>query len=294
MPQHKSFIPTPALIRNVGCLIKLLVGLTVVLCMGYFALVALNPKAREWALQGTRTGPGGAPATGKGPTPFKALNQILAIPAQAMGKTDDVVKANNARVGQLDKLVTEEEKNTKGTGSGRSFAPVTDPFAAKPAPSAKTGAAAPESTESAANTVSREALLALAEKRGATIAPTDPQTPNPNLSPKASATGEPQTPIPPVVPDSPDQMKLAGDIVIEQASPAGAPRASRAFFFAIVSLNVSGITQSKPARLLINNRLTYEGDQVNRPLGITFIQLDSANKLLVFKDATGATVTRSY
>jgi hypothetical protein len=89
-------------------------------------------------------------------------------------------------------------------------------------------------------------------------------------------------------------MKLAGDIVIAHASPAGAPRASAAFFYWVVKLHVSGVTQSKPARLLLNSRLAYEGDEVNRPLGIVFTQLDPANQLLLFKDATGATVTRSY
>src|SRR3954468_20856419 len=87
--QKKSWLPTPALIRNLGCLFKLIVGFAVLICMGYFALVALNPKARKWALQGTKAGPNGAPPTGKGPTPFKFVNQVLAIPAQALGKTDD-------------------------------------------------------------------------------------------------------------------------------------------------------------------------------------------------------------
>jgi hypothetical protein len=92
-------------------------------------------------------------------------------------------------------------------------------------------------------------------------------------------------------------MKLPGEIIIAHASPAGAPRASAAFFYSIVKLNVSGITQGtggKPGRALINSRLAYEGDEINRSLGITFTQLDAANKLLVFKDATGAIVTRSY
>ena len=89
-------------------------------------------------------------------------------------------------------------------------------------------------------------------------------------------------------------MKLPGDIVITHASPAGAPRASAAFFYFIVKLNVSGITQGKPARALINNRLAYEGGEINRALGIVFAELDAANQLLVFRDQTGATVTRSY
>jgi len=288
MLERKSFIPSPALIRNVGCLIKLIAGFTVLICLGYFALVAMNPKARQWALQGSKPGPGGAPATGKGPTPFKALNQVLAIPAQAMGKTDDVVKANNARVGQLDGLVAEEEAKTKGGGSSRSSRPVVDPFSSPAAPGGQKGAGgAAESSDGSPQAVSSAAMLALAEKRAAAAASSELPAPSSQLP-----APRPQTPDP--GPQTPDEMKLPGDIIIAQASPAGAPRASAAFFFWVVKLNVSGITQSKPARLLLNGRLTYEGDEVNRPLGIVFAQLDPANQLLIFKDATGATVTRSY
>lgn len=284
IPAQKSFIPSPALIRNVGCLIKLIAGFTVLICLGYFALVALNPKARQWALQGSRPGPGGAPATGKGPTPFKILNQILAIPAQAMGKTDDVVKANNARVGQLDNLVAEEEGKTRG-GSTRTGRPVVDPFSTPATTGNKSAGGAATTSDASPQAVSSAAMLALAEKRAANPQASDP-TPHalPVTRPAPQAS----------VPDTPDEMKLPGDIVIAQASPADAPRASAAFFFWVVKLNVSGITQSKPARLLLNNRLTHEGDEVNRPLGIVFTQLDSANKLLVFRDQTGAIVTRSY
>jgi len=288
MPAQKSFIPSPALIKNVGCLIKLVAGFTVLICLGYFALVALNPKARQWALQGSKPGPNGAPPSGKGPTPFKALNQILAIPAQAMGKTDDVVKANNARVGQLDGLVAEEEAKGKGGGRSRASRPVVDPFSTPAATTGtKSAGSATETTDPSPQAVSSAAMLALAEKRAAAAAAGDSASTPVAPPPKPAAVAPP-------APDTPDEMKLPGGIVIAQASPAGTPRAGAAFFFWIVKLNVSGITQGKPARLLLNNRLTYEGDEVNRPLGIVFAQLDAANKLLVFKDATGATVTRSY
>ena len=277
MPEHKSYLPSPTLIRNLGCLIKMIFALTVLLGMGYFALLALNPKARQWATKGAKDGTGG-------PTPFKVVNQILAIPAQALGKTDDVVKANNARVGQLDGLVAEEEAKTKGGKPGRAFAPVTDPFASPAATDKKSGPAAAgtaaESAESQA--VSRAAILALAEKNAA--AKPTPASPPP-LRPAVIA---------PAAPDTPDQMKLAGDIIIAQASPAGSPRASAAFFYWVVKLNVSGITQGKPARVFINNRLAYEGDEVNRTLGIVFAQLDAVNKVLIFRDPAGAIVTRSY
>lgn len=285
MPAQKSFIPSPALIRNVGCLIKLIAGFTVLICMGYFALVALNPKARQWALQGSKPGPGGAPATGKGPTPFKALNQILAIPALAMGKTDDVVKANNARVGQLDRLVAEEEARTKGGNAASGSRPVIDPFA-NPSPVGGTShpdKSTADSSASSPQAVSSAAMIA-ADSSAAPAQPPEAKASPPGASAKGGDPG----------PQTPDEMKLPGDIVIAHASAAGTPRASAAFFFWVVKLNVSGITQSKPARVLLNSRLTYEGDEVHRPLGIVFTQLDPANKLLIFKDATGATVTRSY
>ena len=46
--------------------------------------------------------------------------------------------------------------------------------------------------------------------------------------------------------------------------------------------------------MLLNNRLVYEGDIVNRSLGVTFESLDAVNQLLIFRDSTGAVVTRSY
>lgn len=285
LPSKKSFIPSPALIRNIGGLFKLIVGFTVLVCLGYFALVALNPQARQWVLQGSQPGPGGTAPAGRGPTPFKAINQVLAIPARAMGKTDDVVKANDARAGQLASVIAEEEAKAKGAKSGR---PVVDPFASPPAPPAgKKGAPTNAgATESGPPSVSSAALLALAEKRAATGTPADPAG--------AATTPSPHAVVAPAAAETPNQMTLAGDIVISQASPAGAPRASGPFFYSIVKLNVSGITQGKPARALINHRLAHEGDEINRQLGIVFAELDPVRKLLVFRDQSGATVTRGY
>jgi hypothetical protein len=275
------------MVRNLGCIFKMLFGFTVLLCMGYFALMALNPKARQWALQGTQPGPGGTPATGKGPTPFQTVNQVLAIPAQALAKTDDVVQSNNARVGLLDGVIKEEEEKNKGARTSRTLAPVTDPFT-NPTSSdtrKKSGPAASSASDEGPTSISPNALLALAEKQ-------QPAPPTPDPKPQTPDT---RATTPAVDPDlAPDQLKLAGDILIAQASPPGAPRASRAFFYWVVSLNISGITQGPRARLLLNNRLTYEGDEVHRTLGITFLRLDAPNRLLVFRDNTGAVVTRSY
>jgi hypothetical protein len=260
-----------------GCLFKMVFGLVVVLIMGYCALVALNPKAQKWATQGAKDGTGG-------PTPFKAMNQILAIPAQAIGKTKDVVAASDARVGVLNNVIVESEgKNLK---SARSV--VTDPFAPAPTPSGsgKPGPATdPTAAESQA--VSKAALIAmnenLSEAPGSQAEGSDGKEPKPRPAPREAAPVKPPAPV-----------KLAGGIVIASASPAGSPPASHAFLYWVVNLSISGIHQGSPSRFLMNNRLVYEGQELNATLGITFDHLEFEKKLIVFRDKSGALVTRSY
>lgn len=273
--QPKSWLPSPALVRNFGCIFKMLVGLAVMLGVGYFMLMALNPKARQWALQG-KAGDHSA-----GPTPFKFVNQMLALPAQALAKTDDVVKANNARAGVVDGMVAEEEKKGRGERSRT----VVNPFASggtAPAPAGNAtagGEAAPAGTDERAALAER--MMTLAEQRT-----TDPAAPKADaVRPTAIATRQDEV-LPP--------MTLPGGIVIQNASPAGAPPAGRTFFYWVVNASISGISPGPPARILVGNRLSYEGTEVHIPLGIIFERLDPATQLLYFRDQTGAVVTRSY
>lgn len=259
--------------KYAGCLVKMIFGFTVLIFMGYFALVALNPKARKWATQGAKDGSGG-------PTPFKAMNQILALPAQAMGKTQDVVDANNARVGVLDGVVKEEEGKGKAGAAGASRQPVIDPFA-KPAPTKageKGGA-----TEPADNTISRQSLLALAEKAQAD-----------SIVNPANDAKSPQRKAEPPPPPGPPELKLSGGIVITNSAEVGGPPATAAFMYWIAGLNITGISQTSPPRFLLNNRLIYAGDEINKSQGIVFTRLDPVNKLLYFRDKTGAVISRSY
>ncbi len=279
--QKKSWLPSPTLIKNLGCLIKMVFGLTVLLLMGYFALVALNPKAQKWATQGAKDGTGG-------PTPFKAMNQILAIPAQAIGKTKDVVAAGDARVGVLDGVIAEEEGKKKKKGAAAHV--VTDPFASSaPAPAgagvspARAAAAAEGEAGATEQGVSRAALLAMHEKLGELPDSTDP-----------ASQPTPVAPAPPPDPTAPAQVKLAGGIVIASASPADGPVVHSSFFYWIVNQNITGVFQSAPHRVMLNGQLVYEGDEINRALGITFDHLDPVKKVIVFRDKTGALVTRSY
>lgn len=274
--------------KYAGCLVKMCFGFTVLLIMGYFALIALNPKAREWATDKKHA-----------PTPFTFVNQILAIPAQAIGKTKDVVAASDARVGVLDKVIADDQGKTK-----QAEHVVVDPFAAAPTGatpgvSAARAAAAAGEDKPEEQGVSRAALLALAEKNAGAKPGPQPPAPLPAVAEQTAG----QTPAgqqagtgrhPPPEPEAPAQVKLPGGIVISSASPAGGPVVHASFFFWIVKQNISGVFQSPPHRLMLNGRLVYEGDEINRALGITFDHLDPANKVIVFRDKTGAIVTRSY
>ncbi len=295
MPAPKTTVITPQMVKNVGCLVKMVFGFIILLIMGYFALVALNPKARQWA------------TSKKGPTPFKAVNQILAIPAQTIGKTNDVVAANNANVKLLDGVIADEEgKKKKGGATG---GPVADPFASatEAAKKALGGAGSDGAAAGKAKTgdgtdkgVSADALIAMQEKLAnlpdgpAAAAPVKDtaQVVQEAANPYSFAKPEEKKDAAPVAP--PPEVKLPGGIVVASASPAGAPPATPQFLYWVVNLNISGVFQSNPHRVLLNNRTITEGQEVNAALGIVFDHLDLDQKLIVFRDKTGALVTRSY
>jgi len=294
MKAPKPVVITPALVKNLGCLIKMIVGFTILLLAGYFALIALNPKARQWA------------TSKKGPTPFKTMNQILAIPAQAIGKTNDVVAASNANVHVLDKVIAEEDGKTAKGKSGGFAGPVADPFAAATAaanaankPDAKSGAAG-ASGASDSNGVSAEALLAMQDKLAGlpdgpvTETPKDPAKTIAEAANPYSFAAKPAEEAANAQPAPPPEVKLPGGIVITSASPEGKPAATPQFIYWIVGLNISGVFQNNPHRILLNGRLVYEGQEVNQSLGIVFDHLADDQKLIVFRDKTGALVTRSY
>ena len=248
-------------------MVKMLFGFGFLLVLTYSALVALNPKARQWA------------TSKDGPTPFKSVNQLLALPAQLVGKTKEVVATNDARGGVLDRVI---DADTKGT-TGLAGKPLTDPFVqpANAAGMSTARATAAAGGEDAGNRVSREALLAFAAKD----------------TPQATAT--PPAPVNPVATEAPPapgpaELKLPGGVVITNRSPEGAPPASEPFMYWAASLTVSGVLNSSPARFLMNGRLVREGEEASGPLDITFDHVDPAAKLIYFRDKSGAVVARSY
>lgn len=72
------------------------------------------------------------------------------------------------------------------------------------------------------------------------------------------------------------------------------PEAAAPFRSFVANAKVSGVFQGNPSRAVINGKLTRAGDVVDSTLGITFNGVDSERRHLVFKDKTGATVSRRY
>jgi hypothetical protein len=73
-----------------------------------------------------------------------------------------------------------------------------------------------------------------------------------------------------------------------------APDASAPFRSFVANAKVSGVFQGPPTRAMINGRITRSGEVIDSTLGITFEGVDSPRRLLLFKDGTGATVSRRF
>ncbi len=70
--------------------------------------------------------------------------------------------------------------------------------------------------------------------------------------------------------------------------------ASQVFRSFIADAKVSGIYQGSPPRAFINNRLVRAGQMVDEGLAISFEGIDAENRMLLFKDRTGARVSKQY
>ena len=73
-----------------------------------------------------------------------------------------------------------------------------------------------------------------------------------------------------------------------------AAEANAAFRSFVANAKISGVFQGTPSRVVINGRLIREGEVVDPPLGIIFNGIDANRHQLVFKDKSGATVSRRF
>ena len=76
--------------------------------------------------------------------------------------------------------------------------------------------------------------------------------------------------------------------------PEPPPPASEAFRNFIISLRVSGVFQGENARALLNGKMYHLGDTLDPVRKIEFYKIDADAKQLIFRDDTGAIVSRHY
>ncbi|MFM8335809.1 MAG: hypothetical protein ACKODK_09615 [Opitutaceae bacterium] len=186
-------------------------------------------------------------------------------------------------------------------------APAAAKTAAAPAPKTATPApAAPPSTPvGKAKAVTETRAQAVAE----TAAPVAPaaSTPTPSAPPAAAAANAPASPAPAATatpaaaatPKSVTETATArttiakGVTATTNLEQAGAD-ASVEFRTFVANAKISGVFQGTPARAVINGRLARSGETVDAALGIVFDRIDADRRHIVFRDRTGATVTRRY
>jgi hypothetical protein len=76
--------------------------------------------------------------------------------------------------------------------------------------------------------------------------------------------------------------------------PEPPPPASDDFKHFVAGLRVNGVFQGENARAMLNGKTYNIGDVVDVKLNITFFKVDADAKQLIFRDDTGATVSRRY
>ncbi len=78
------------------------------------------------------------------------------------------------------------------------------------------------------------------------------------------------------------------------STTAAAADASPAFRSWVANARINGVFQGNPARALINGRTFRAGQTLDAELGIVFVGLTDDAKSIVFRDTSGATVTRRF
>jgi hypothetical protein len=154
-----------------------------------------------------------------------------------------------------------------------------NPLAATPARAIEKAKAVISASESADKKKMDELLGSSASEK-----PTQPISPpasQPLPQSAVSATPTPSTSA--VAPSVPTNRKP--DTVAEP---------SPAFRSWVADARISGIFEGTPPRALINGRMVRGGQVVEETLAITFDHIDAKTKMIVFRDQTGATVSRKF
>jgi hypothetical protein len=89
-------------------------------------------------------------------------------------------------------------------------------------------------------------------------------------------------------------IELAPGVTATTESIKAVPNASLQFRSFVASAKISGVYQGNNPRAFINGRMVRAGEMIDDALEIHFDSVDAASRSIVFKDSTGATVSRRY
>ncbi len=116
----------------------------------------------------------------------------------------------------------------------------------------------------------------------------------------AATVQEPVAPTPVPTPDKAAtesvmaQSNLSTDVKVNNTRIDTSPAASGEFRLYVANAEIGGVFQGTPARALINGRIVKAGQVVDNQLGVVFDRIDADKKVIYFKDATGAEVSKEY
>ncbi len=238
----------------------------------------------------SESAPAEAPAETPAAAPRGAIGQIFALPGQVIGQTKAVVEKNNARSGVLDGVIANPEGMQKGPAS-RAGAQATGPAGkAKPAPPAKTSVNSKDTADLAQSLID----FSLAQPTTETATTETPAPAVTTTSVSSTASPLPAPPATPAIIYEQKKIQLGGGITISSPAPGSAIAANETFVAWVMNVKVTSISPGSPARVVLNDRLVREGDPVHIRLAINFDGIDVANRLILFRDKSGATVSRSY
>jgi hypothetical protein len=148
------------------------------------------------------------------------------------------------------------------------------PVVAKPVPDPKAAAAAKAAADAA------KAADAAAAKKAADLAAAAAAQAVPTPTPAVESVMAPSS--------------IDSDVQVTSTHIDAAPAASASFRTFVAGATIGGVFQGHPSRALINGSIVREGQMVENALGISFERIDAVNKVIYFKDTTGAEVSKNY
>lgn len=165
--------------------------------------------------------------------------------------------------------------------------------AAKPLPGSQTKLVEkPKSAAGKSIAQARDAVAAVEQRErtaGTTGLLDESATPTPATTGPTAPAPAPQNIL---TPNTPPRTPVVEEVPASQAEPAVPP--SDAFRQYVVSLRVNGVFQGENPRAMLNGRMYNVGAEVDAKLAITLFKIEPEAKLLIFRDDTGATLSRRY